>query len=255
MEILNSDAIVERLKQARVYTILTGAGISAESGIPTFRGENGLWKNLSPHELASIEAFYRNTAIVNEWYRHRRDIIEKCTPNAGHYALTEMSKYLPTFYLITQNVDGLHQRAGVSDVIELHGNIMQNYCIRCGTRYNVQQFDEIYEHASRHIPRCDCGGVIRPDVVWFGEALPAEALERAFQAAENAEVFLSIGTSAQVRPASDLPLIAKKHGAFFIEININATMLSSSADLLLQGPSGEILPKLNRDLHRIISAN
>ncbi len=252
MEILNSGKVIEYLKRAKKIAVLTGAGISAESGIPTFRGENGLWTKLSPNELASFEAFYNNTAIVSEWYNHRREIIEDSKPNHGHYALVELSKIPEVFNLITQNIDGLHQKAGCTDVIELHGNILESYCTQCGRRYTSEEFEEIYLNAMNHIPRCNCGGLIRPDVVWFGESLPSESIERAYQASINADVFLSIGTSAQVVPASDLPRYAKRNGALLIEVNPNRTVLTDTVDLWLQGKAGEILPKFVEEYRAIL---
>ncbi len=252
VSLINSAQVKERLASAEKVVVLTGAGISAASGIPTFRGENGLWTKLDPSELASFESFYRNTAIVTEWYKHRRDIIEKCQPNAAHRALAELAAMVPDFTLITQNIDGLHQRAGSQDVIELHGTIAENYCTRCGRRYNVAEFDEIYNHSANHVPRCFCGGLVRPDVVWFGESLPADAYERAYQASRKADLFLSVGTSAQVRPASDLPLVAKRHQALLVEVNINKTVLTAYADLFLQGPADKILPQFNLEFQSLI---
>lgn len=253
MNLLSSEVVKKRLGKAERVVVLTGAGISAASGIPTFRGENGLWKKLAPQELASFEGFYQNTTIVNEWYKHRRDIIEVCQPNAAHYALVEMEKFVPEFTLITQNIDGLHQRAGSRDVLELHGTITKNFCARCGRRYSVAEFDEIFNHASNHIPRCICGGLIRPDVVWFGESLPVEAAEKAYQAAMKADIFLSVGTSAQVRPAADLPLIAKEQGTFLIEFNIVKTVLTRYADLFLEGAADQILPQFNREYQSLLA--
>jgi len=252
MNLLINDVIKDRLTKAEKVVVLTGAGISAASGIPTFRGENGLWTKLKPAELASIEAFYRNTTIVSEWYKHRREIIEDCQPNAAHRALVELAEMVPEFTLITQNIDGLHQRAGSRDVIELHGTIAENYCARCGRRYSVAEFDEMFNHSPNHIPHCFCGGLVRPDVVWFGESLPAAAYEKAYLAALQADLFLSIGTSAQVRPASDLPMLAKKQNALLIEINIVKTVLTPYTDLFLQGSADKILPQFNQEYQALI---
>lgn len=243
MSVVFQEQLAKQLVKASRVVALTGAGISAESGIPTFRGQDGLWKKFSPSELASFEAFYRNTAIVSEWYKYRRDIINSKQPNAAHFALAQLRDVPKEFILITQNVDGLHQRAGSDGVIELHGNITKNYCINCGKRYTAEEFDEIYNSSSDHIPRCWCEGLIRPDVVWFGESLPEGAFEKAYQMSIHADIFLSIGTSAEVRPAADLPRHAKSYGAFLIEINPNRTSLTDIADLWLQGPAGEILPE------------
>ncbi|MBD3274534.1 MAG: NAD-dependent protein deacylase, partial [Candidatus Marinimicrobia bacterium] len=164
--------VFEQLEKADRIVALTGAGISAESGVPTFRGEEGLWKKLKPEELANFDAFIENPQRVTEWYEHRRDIIDNVKPNAGHYALAEMENIFPNVSVITQNVDGLHQKAGSTNVVELHGNIYRNYCIDCGKRYdygNMVSFNGT--------PTCEeCGGLIRPDVVWFGEMLPMEAI-------------------------------------------------------------------------------
>lgn len=253
MDLLISDVTKQRLGQAKRVVALTGAGISAASGIPTFRGENGLWTKLAPQELASFEGFYRNTAVVSEWYKHRRDIIEVCQPNAAHTTLVELEKLVAEFSLITQNIDGLHQRAGSQDVIELHGTIMQNYCTRCNRQYSVAEFDQIYNRSSNHVPRCFCGGIVRPNVVWFGESLPVAAYERAYKASMQAEVFLAIGTSAQVRPAADLPMIAKEQGAYLIEINIVKTVLTPHADLFLEGAADKILPQFNREYQSLLA--
>ena len=242
MKLLKDKEIIEKLKRADRVAALTGAGISAESGIPTFRDEDGLWTRVNPEEMASFEAFYSNTALVSEWYKHRREIIQQVEPNSAHIALVELESLSPEFHLITQNVDGLHQKAGSQDVIELHGNITENYCIQCGRRFSSEEFDEIYESSMDSVPKCDCGGLIRPDVVWFGEDLPQDHFERAYQASLQADVFLSVGTSAYVRPASDLPRYAKYHGALIIEVNPRETALSTQADLCLRGPAGEMLP-------------
>lgn len=238
----------ERLYSSRKVVVLTGAGISAESGIPTFRDADGIWTKFSPRELASFEAFYKNTQIVSEFYQKRREIIEKTQPNPGHFALMEMEHLFPSFHIITQNIDGLHKKSGSKNVVEIHGNIMRNYCIDCKRAYTVSEFDEIYEHNANHIPRCHCGGLIRPDVVWFGEQLPKEELEKAFQLAEEAEVFFSIGTSAQVRPASDLPIVALQNGAYLIEVNPSKTSLTNFTHMSIQGKSGDILPQLLEEI-------
>jgi len=246
-ELLTSQA-KERIYSSRKVVILTGAGISAESGIPTFRDTDGLWTKFSPQELASFDAFYKNTQIVTEWYKKRRVIIEKTMPNKGHKALKEMEHLFQSFHIITQNIDGLHQKAGSKNIVEIHGNIMHNYCIDCKKEYSTTEFDSIYEHNANHIPKCNCGGLIRPDVVWFGEQLPKNELEKAFQLAEEADLFFSIGTSAQVRPAADIPILALQNGAFLIEINPVKTGLTSYTHLNIQGKSGEILPKLLKEI-------
>lgn len=225
------------LLRADVRTVaLTGAGVSAESGIPTFRGNDGLWSKFDPTELASMNAFMRNPKLVWEWYLYRRDVIGKAEPNLGHKTLAKMERHLSAFTLVTQNVDNLHRRAGSQNVIELHGNIERNKCRQCGSPMDQTEIDP------DNIPRCSCGGQIRPDVVWFGELLPEDALMSATQMAEKSGLFLSIGTSALVYPAADLPLIAKNSGAYLVEINPEPTALTPYADEVFSGKSGEILP-------------
>ena len=225
------------LLRANVRTVaLTGAGVSAESGVPTFRGNDGLWSKFDPTELASMNAFMRNPKLVWEWYLYRRDVIGKAEPNMGHETLAKMEQHLSAFTLVTQNVDNLHRRAGSQNVIELHGNIQRNKCRQCGSPMDQVEIDP------DNIPRCSCGGQIRPDVVWFGELLPEEALVTAIKMAEKSALFLSIGTSALVYPAADLPLIAKNNGAYLVEINPEPTGLTPYADEVFHGKSGEILP-------------
>ncbi len=221
--------------------VLTGAGISAESGIPTFRGKDGLWKNFRAEELATPEAFKRNPALVWEWYLWRRSIIEKAEPNKGHKALVELENILgDNFLLITQNVDGLHQKAGSKRLVELHGNIWRVRCLSCGANY--YDYKTFYEKLP---PSCkECGGLIRPDVVWFGESLPEKALNIAFQWAMACDVFVSIGTSGVVYPAAELPFLAKRHGAKVIEINPESTPISSIADVIIREPATIGVPKL-----------
>jgi NAD-dependent deacetylase len=227
------------LRNSANINVLTGAGVSAESGVPTFRGEDGLWSKFRAEELANFQAFMRNPELVWEWYQYRRNIILSVNPNPGHVALAEWEKAHDNFGLITQNVDGLHQRAGSRRVIELHGNILRNRCLDCG---NVSEAEEV--NFKGKVPSCSCGGMLRPDVVWFGEMLPPQALNEAFAAAESADLFLSVGTSALVHPAASLPEIAHARGAFLIEINVAPTALTPSVDLYLEGPSGQILPEL-----------
>jgi NAD-dependent deacetylase len=230
-----------RLRQAlasRSVVCLTGAGISAESGIPTFRGADGLWKKFRPEELATVDAFLANPELVWEWYRFRREKIAGAAPNAGHHALASWQEKAEAFHLITQNVDGLHQRAGSRDVIELHGSIWRDRCVECGARR------ETHTPGEAGVPQCACGGRMRPDVVWFGEWLPEEALARSFSLAAACEVFLLVGTSAVVQPAADLPVVAKRHGACLIEVNPEPTVLSGRADFNFFAPAGEVLPRL-----------
>lgn len=233
-------ALLETLRDAGRVAVLTGAGVSQESGLRTFRdAQAGLWSQYKPEDLASAEAFRRNPRLVWDWYAWRRLAIEGVRPNPGHYALAEMARRYDNFALITQNVDGLHAAAGSADVIELHGNIRRVRCSNCG--HPAPKWEESEER----LPRCErCSGLLRPDVVWFGEPLPRDELERATAAALGSQVFLSIGTSALVQPAASLPYVAKRAGAIIAEINAERTPLSASADFVLVGRSGEILPQL-----------
>lgn len=234
-----SESLLAALRSAQHVAVLTGAGISAESGIPTFRSTDGLWKQFKPEELATFEAFIRNPTLVSAWYAERRKIIRNVEPNAGHRALAQLAHCVPRLSLITQNIDGLHQQAGNRHVIELHGNIHRNICIQCHRLYTQEEFP-----SSTMPPQCQCGGIIRPDVVWFGEMLSAEVLDAAWEAASSCDVFLSIGTSAVVYPAAFLPRMAKQYGAFVVEINVEQTDLSPFVDECLLGQAGVVLPAL-----------
>jgi len=230
----------EALRKARHVCVLTGAGISAESGIPTFRDAlTGLWSKFSPQELATPEAFARDPETVWSWYEWRRELIRQAQPNAGHLALAELARRVPGLTLVTQNVDGLHQRAGSQGVLEYHGNILRDRC-------TVEQIvAERSEDTRTGLPRCAaCGGLLRPDVVWFGEAIPAGPMTLAAAAAEDCDVFLSVGTSSLVYPAAGLAEVALRRRATVVEINPNETDLSPHSHLVLRGPSGQILPAL-----------
>jgi NAD-dependent deacetylase len=218
--------------------VLTGAGISAESGIPTFRGEGGLWRNFRPQELATPEAFRRDPALVWEWYDWRRGLIGSCAPNAAHATLAEMEATLPDFTLITQNVDGLHQAAGNCHILELHGNIWRMRCLGCDCVAEDRRVP-----LPELLPRCKCGALLRPDVVWFGEPLPSEVLEAAWAAAARCRLMLVIGTSAVVHPAASLPLAALHNGARLVEVNPVETPISAHAHEILRGPAAELLPE------------
>ncbi len=237
MDIAFSDRFLSILKSARHVVVSTGAGVSAESGVPTFRGADGLWKKFRPEELATFEAFQANPQIVWEWYQYRREIIHKIKPNPGHHAIAEMPRLFDALDLITQNVDGLHRAAGSEDVIELHGNIMRNKCIDCGGLSDDLGF-------AQFPPQCKCGGRLRPDVVWFGEMLPAQALERAERAASSCDIFFSVGTSGVVQPAAGLPYLARRHGAYVVEVNAEPTELTYITNEHFRGRSGEILPAI-----------
>ncbi|MCS7196877.1 MAG: NAD-dependent deacylase [Aquificaceae bacterium] len=221
--------------------VLTGAGISAESGIPTFRGDGGLWRNFRAEELATPTAFKKNPVLVWEWYMWRRSLIAKAKPNEGHLGLVELEEKLgDNFLLITQNVDGLHQRAGSKRLVELHGNIWRVRCLSCGAVYQDERVQ-----SEDLPPSCrECGGLVRPDVVWFGEALPDEALKTAILWASSCDIFVSIGTSALVYPAAQLPYIAKEKGAKVVEINPEETPLSKIADIIIREPASKGVRKL-----------
>ena len=238
MSLVIPQELIERLAAARRVAVLTGAGISAESGIPTFRDAlSGLWAHYDPQELATPEGFARNPKLVWEWYAERRARIAGVQPNPGHAALAALEKRYEKFTLVTQNIDSLHQRAGSREVVELHGNIAR---VKCSVEQHV--VSDFRQDESP--PRCRCGAYLRPDVVWFGEMLPAEALARAEEAAEHCEVFFSIGTSAQVYPAAELPLRALSAGATVVEINPERTALTRHARFALQGAAGSVLPQL-----------
>ncbi len=236
--------IVTLLRQKPQLSVLTGAGISAESGIPTFRGQNGLWKQFRAEELATPEAFERNPKLVWEWYDWRRRIIAEREPNPGHLVLARWEREFPGFILITQNVDGLHRRAGSKSILELHGNIWQVRCLKEGT---VR--DNFESPLTTIPPVCPtCGSLLRPNVVWFGEALPRDILEKAYAASSKAELMFVIGTSAYVYPAASLPLVAAEAGAKIVEINPDYTPLSASADYILRGKAGEVLMAIDEAL-------
>lgn len=234
--------LLEALRQAQRVTALTGAGVSKESGIPTFReAQTGLWAQYDPEELATPGAFRRDPRLVWEWYQWRRGLVSNAQPNPGHTALAEMAGLVAGFTLVTQNVDGLHQQAGSRGVLELHGNILRSKC------FEEDVVVESWEDDGQVPPRCPhCGGLLRPDVVWFGEGLPRGVIEQAVLAAEQAEVFLSVGTSSVVQPAASLPLYARRGGGLVVEINPTETPLSSLADFRVPHPSGEALPELVR---------
>lgn len=235
---------------ARAVMALTGAGISTESGVPAFRGPGGLWRQFRPENLANAQAFYRDPALVWEWYLWRRQRIAEKRPNAGHECLARLERRPHAFTLVTQNVDGLHRQAGSTNVVELHGNIWRTVCAgHCGAVVDESPWTTglVAASASREagdLPRCACGALMRPGVVWFGEPLDAGVLGSAIDAAETADVVLVIGTSGLVHPAAALPDLARSHGATIIEINIAPTPLSDTADIVLRGPSGVVLPAL-----------
>jgi NAD-dependent deacetylase len=223
---------------AHRIAVLTGAGISAESGIPTFRdAPTGLWSKFRPEDLATPQAFLADPKLVWDWYAWRRGKVAEVAPNAGHRALAELQRRTQ-LTLITQNVDGLHQQAGSEGVIELHGNIRRVKCFDHG--HPAERWEE-----GGAVPRCaQCGSLLRPDVVWFGELLPDAAIAPAMAAAADCDLFLSVGTSGVVEPAASLPVMAKQGGAFVIEVNPQSTPLSALADLSIRGAAGVVLPQL-----------
>lgn len=227
------------LSEADRIVVLTGAGISAESGVPVFRGAGGLWRQHRPEDLATPQAFARDARLVWEWYDWRRSRVAQAKPNPGHHALAQLERMVPDFTLITQNVDGLHDRAGSRHTLKLHGDVWWLRCTGCG-----QQSCNTDVPLAELPPHCRCGALLRPAVVWFGEALSADVLQAAAEAAACAQIFLVIGTSALVQPAASLPLTAQQNGARLVEINPERTPLSAHADVNLLGPAGELLPQL-----------
>lgn len=218
--------------------MLTGAGISAESGVATFRSPSGLWTKFKPEELASMDAFMSNTELVWDWYEHRRNVVEEAQPNPGHLALVELEKYYERVDIITQNVDGLHIRAGSTHVHELHGSLLDHRCLKCSKPYELRPDEQ-------GVPYCPhCGGLIRPGVVWFGELLPEEPWDESERAAKRCDIFFTIGTSALVVPAAYLPFTAASKGAYVIEVNREETEFTRYADLSLRGLAGVELPKV-----------
>lgn len=237
-------AAAETLARATRVVALTGAGVSAESGVPTFRGPEGLWRRHRPEDLATPEAFGRDPKLVWEWYAWRQSVVAGCEPNAAHRALAEMEAEWPGFTLVTQNVDGLHARAGSARVLELHGNLFRARCVREG---GVRDFT-----AGPDLPpRCPCGELLRPHIVWFGESLDPRTVERAVEACEECDLLLVIGTSALVTPAAVLPVIARRSGAAVIEINPEETGATEVATFALRGTAAAVLPTLVREALRL----
>jgi NAD-dependent deacetylase len=237
-----SKELARRLADAEHVTVLTGAGVSAESGVPTFRDEDGLWDRFSPQELAHVDAFLENPELVQGWYAHRRKVITETEPNAAHRALADLEALAPAFLLATQNVDDLHRQAGNEAVVELHGNLRRSYCMDCAREATEGDLAPTKDGTVAKCP--DCGGLLRPDVVWFGERLPEEAIEKAQAAAARTDVFLSVGTSAVVHPAASLPRIAAENGAYTAEVNTERSAVADDLDEVLLGKAGEVLPPL-----------
>ena len=230
-------SIEDQIKKFGEIVFVTGAGISQESGIPTFRGEDGLWRNHDAMKLATIDAFYDNPKLVWEWYNERRMNIFQAQPNPGHRAIAELEKYVDVVVL-TQNIDGLHQKSGSSNVLELHGSIVKIKCSVCDYK------EEILTEISNLPPLCKCGNMLRPDVVWFGELLPQDVWQDAMNFASKCDLMIIAGTSLVVSPANTLPIYAKQNNATLIEINPENTSMSREMNLVIRNTSAESLPEL-----------
>ena len=231
------DTVAQKLKDSRKIVFVTGAGISQESGIPTFRGKDGYWRKYDPMKLASIDAFYDDPKLVWEWYEDRRKNILSVKPNEGHFAISQMEEFKDVVVL-TQNIDGLHQRSGSTNVLELHGSIIRIKCTVCDF------VDNITENFESLPPKCKCGSMLRPDVVWFGEPLPQNIWQSAIKEASVCDVMVIVGTSLVVSPANTLPVYAKQNGAILIEVNPEKTVMSNDMALSIRATSVEVLPKM-----------
>jgi len=236
------DALIDALRDARHVCILTGAGVSAESGVPTFRdAQDGLWAEYEAQDLATPDAFVADPALIWRWYRWRRELVAEAEPNPGHYAIAELENRVAQVTLVTQNVDSMHQRAGSKKVIEFHGNLFDERCFSCGT-------PAVADDASA-VPACaDCGGNLRPGVVWFGESIPEASLNQSCAAAMECDVFLSVGTSSLVYPAAGLSRLAADNGATVVEINPRPTAHAAGFHFAVAGKSGVVFPKLIESL-------
>lgn len=231
--------VLQALRKARSVVVLTGAGVSAESGVPTFRGQDGLWRNYNPQELATPVAFQRDPALVWEWYNWRRGIIAPLKPNPAHHAIAVLEERSPDFVLLTQNIDGLHTVGGSRSVLEIHGNIWKVRCVSEGT------VTENREVPLKEIPPyCSCEAMLRPHVVWFGESLDPGILSESFQAIEKCDFLLVVGTSAIVQPSASFPIMARQRGATVLEVNMEPTPISSTVSASLFGKAGELLPRV-----------
>ena len=230
------ELIKDKIDDIKKVVFVTGAGISQESGIPTFRGRDGLWRDHDAMKLATIDAFYDNPRLVWEWYNERRANIFAAKPNPGHRAIAELEKYVKVVVL-TQNIDGLHQKAGSSQVLELHGSIIKIKCSVCNFK------EEITSEILKVPPLCRCGNILRPDVVWFGESLPQDVWQKAMVLASQCDLMVIAGTSLVVSPANTLPIYAKQNNALLIEINPENTEMSSEMDLIIRNTSAISLPK------------
>jgi NAD-dependent protein deacetylase/lipoamidase len=236
---MSVEAVRALLAGARSIAVLTGAGISAESGVPTFRGPGGLWRDFRAEDLATPEAFANDPRLVWEWYDWRRQQIAPAKPNLGHYALVTLEKRAPEVTLVTQNVDGLHALAGSRNLLEIHGNLWRTRCCSCR---DVREDRRVPLPALP--PRCSCEGLLRPDVVWFGEPLPLDVTRRAYKAVDACDLMLVIGTSGVVQPAASMALTVLERGGPVVEINADPTPLTERATHSLMGKAGELLPRL-----------
>ena len=233
------------------FVVFTGAGVSAESGLATFRGVGGLWADFDPVTLATPEAFAREPKRVWDWYVSRYVGVRDSEPNAAHRAIARLATSFPSLLVVTQNIDRMHQRAGSKKVLELHGNIWNARCNACGREVDMATLIDIADGP----PRCGCGGRMRPSVVWFGERLPMGVFEEAAEAAAECQLFLVVGTSATVYPAAGLIELAAGNGAFVVEVNREATPLSHLADRSYRDPAGEVLPRLVTRIERILEGD
>jgi len=231
------DTVAQKLKGSKKIVFVTGAGISQESGIPTFRGKDGYWRRYDPMKLASIDAFYDDPKLVWEWYEDRRKNILSVKPNEGHFAISQMEEF-KDIVVLTQNIDGLHQRSGSTNVLELHGSIIRIKCTVCDFTDNITENFELLP------PKCKCGSMLRPDVVWFGEPLPQNIWQSAIKEASVCDVMVIVGTSLVVSPANTLPVYAKQNGAILIEVNPEKTVMSNDMTLSIQATSVGVLPKM-----------
>ncbi len=228
------ERIAKKILAAENIVFVTGAGISKDSGIQTFRDTEGLWKNFDPGKLATLEGFISDPVSVWNWYLLRIEKIKEAKPNAGHFFVAQVEKLKTKTHVITQNIDGLHKKAGSKRVIELHGNVENVKCLKCSNKkpYELVDFSVLP-------PKCECGGLLRPDVVWFGEALPYNWLIKAFDCAKQADLLITIGTSNVVYPVAEIPFVAKGNGSFIIEINPEDTPLTAYADMHFSEPSNK----------------
>lgn len=247
MDLDVSDELCERFRSAGRAVVFSGAGVSRESGLDTFRGAGGLWEKMRPEELATPQAFRREPAKVWQWYGWRYEKATGARPNPAHLALVEWEGLFPSFVVITQNVDGLHRRAGSRSLLELHGTILQARCSRCG---RMRDMGEAIAESPEEPPVCDCQGRFRPAVVWFGENLDPDVLNAAYEKASDCDLLVSVGTSSTVYPAAGLIEVAHRSGACIVEVNPELTPFSALAHLRIAAPAGEAIPKLTEEIRR-----